>query len=544
MTVPGLDVDRLRFVRIQGPNGPLGTGFRLSARRVLTGHHVVQGKERFWVLDPDPEDTRKWLGSEDSLATIAWAPDGDAKAEDALDAALLETDEVKGIRPFTRLLDREVSTTVSWEGCGYPATAAKTPEDLHPLEGGTGSLQRNPARLVVTVQDGLPEKPAGWKGISGAPIFARTPAFSGWTLVALLRKTFVDFGTGRIQAVSLPALLAESEFREALELPEGRQRCSALIEKATALLQRERLAEEVAACNERWQAARETEGVDGLAKAICLHSDLATIAGSLVDVYCDLMDRPSLDDAGAVLDLLYCALSASYLNGVGGKLPGREATEVELDVTTAILAEIANAAIDAGPVALTTASPGQRKLARSPFDLTEFPEELPEAGIDPEGKQRLKDLRERLRAKLALASDTGSLKAEQEALAYIVEVAIARREEGHATFFPDSYLDHLESANPLERRRAVSKVINGRLAREAERGRRYYLIADARTPEGRSFLDQLREQLPDLRRALTNRSPEGLPERLAAEDAVGDPLESLLLHQQKSRRTQEDKETP
>lgn len=536
--MPGLDVNRLRFVRIQGPNGPLGTGFRLSARRVLTGHHVVQGREKFWVLDPDPDDTRKWLGSQDSAAKIVWEPDGDAKAEDALDAALLETDEIEGIRPFTRILDGELPATTSWEGYGFPATGAKTPEDRQPLDGTTAGLQVGQGRFAVTVDKGLPKKEGDWKGISGAPIFARVPTFSGWTLVGVLRRTFKDLGTGRIQAIALPALLAVPEFREALELPEGRQRTSALLGSATRILRKGRIAAAVAEQHPPWKTALTTdpEGCSTLAAAICLESDLATIAGSLVDAYTRLMDREELEDASAMLDLLYCALSTSYLNGAATELPGSDATEVELRVATNILADIASAAIDGSAATLEARSAGGK--LRSPYDLTE----QPEGGIDPVGLQRAQDIQEALLKKLPSRLEAETPREVEKAFEYIIEIACLERPGGRGGFFSRSYLDEIGEVSGKEWRKAIAGVVNRRLEQSAE-GRRYYAIVDAGTEHGKALLQQLRQHLPALRKLLRDRSREGFADRLVEEDAVVEALERAARRRERHGQADKDKET-
>lgn len=529
----GLDVPPHRFVRIAGPNGALGTGFRISPTRVLTGHHVVQGKERIWVLDPDPKDARKWLGSEDAPAKIVWAPEGDARAEEALDAAVLATEPVGDLSPFTRLLSGELPATSNWESYGFPKSSAATPADRHLLEGTTAHFPAHQEPFSLTVLSGLPDNEEGWIGISGAPVLAQTPVFAGWTLVGVLRKTFAKFGRGRIQAIALPALLTRSGFREALALPDVQSRCSGLLYQASDLLASKGLAAEVVRHHEPWQAVWKAGDPARLAEALCIETSLGETAEALVNAYCGLMDQSKNLEALHVIELLYCALSVGYLSRTAENLPDRQATEVELDVTLAILVEIANAAIDGRPVALTSAPFPESDYPPSLFDASE----RAEAGVDPEGLLRTEDLGRRLLKAQAVRPETGTLNAEERALRYIKQIA-------QATLLPVSIRGELSSASPQEKRDAVFRLVNKRVAREAKRHGRFYLIARDDSPDEHAFLEQLRLRLSELRRVFRNRASEGLADRLEAEDEVGEPLQRLFLRQAQNRRDRKTEDQP
>jgi hypothetical protein len=536
--VAGLDVDLRRFVRIAGPKGPLGTGFRISPTRVLTGHHVVQGKDRFWVLDPDPKDARKWLGSQDSLAEIVWAPEGDARAAEALDAAILATEPVKELSPFTRLLSVGLLATSMWESYGYPKGSSQKPEDRHQLKGETVGFSLDQQRFSVTISDG-PESEEGWKGISGAPVFARTPVFARWALVGVLRRTYAGFGEKRSQAIALPALFAHPGFQEALALPDTQSRCSGLLEQATDLLGRHGLAMKVVRHHAPWRAAWDaTLEPASLAETICLETPLAEIAEALVDAYCALMDQSDDLIASLVIELLYCALSVAFLSRSAGRLPDRGATEVELDVTLSILVAIANAAIDGRPLALRPAPVPERTYPKSVFDLSE---QGPEPGVDPEGLQRTDDLGLTLLKTQAVRPETGPLEAKERSLRYLEQIA-AWRGHGSTTLLPANVAGDLSTASPQEQRDALFRLVNKRLAREAKRSGRSYLIARGDSPDERAFLEQLRLRLSELRRVFRKRHSEGLADRLEAEDEIGEPLQRLSLRQAQDRpgRTTEE----
>lgn len=531
----GLDVDPRRFVLIAGPTGPLGTGFRISPTRVLTGHHVVQGKERIWVLDPDSKDARKWLGSEDAPAKIVWAPEGDARAEDALDAAILATEPVKNLSPFTRLLSVGLLATSEWESYGYPKGSAEWPEDRLQLKGETVGFSLDQQRFSVTISDG-PESEEGWKGISGAPVLARTPVFARWALIGVLRRTWEIFKEKRIQAIALPALLAQKGFREALALPDLRSRYSGLLEQATDLLGRHGLAEKVIRHHQPWRVAPDPAS---LAETICLETPLAEIAEALVDAYCALMDQAEDGSALHVIELLYCALSVGYLSRSADRLPHREATEVELDVTLSILVEIANAAIDGRPLALRPAPVPERTYPKSVFDLSE---RGPEPGVDPEGLQRTDDLGLTLLKTQAVRPETGTLEAKERSLRYLEQIATGWRGQGRTTLLPADAAGDLSTASHQEQRAALFRLVNKRLAREAKRNGRFYLVTRGDSPDERAFLEQLRRRLSELRRVFRNRPSEGLADRLEAEDEIGEPLQRLSLRQAQDRRDRKTEE--
>lgn len=529
----GLDVSHRRFVRIQGPDGPLGTGFRLSARRVLTGHHVVQGSERFWVLDPNPEDMSEWAGSEESPAKIVWAPEGDAEAEEALDAALLETEKVEGIRPFTRILDKELTPTGLWEGYGYPREGASRPEDRQLLDGTFAGIEANQSRYGVNVRGGRPDKATGWKGISGAPIFAQTPFFAGWTLVGLLRRTFKDLGAGRIQAVALPALLAVPEFREALELPSTEDYCGGLLEDAERLVSPD-LARDIAPHHDRWlQVWEDGNSTRDLVFAICKDTPAEEVAVALAKAYGRLLiDSKSATAANQVWELAHSALPAAFLHQERPPFPGPWAVQFTVDVLTDLWVEMAMAAREGKPMALEAPPDLDEGLPQAIYKL---PDPKSEPGVDPKGEQRASDAVQSLAQHLGVLQDGGTPSANQKALAYIAKIGVRKPGGGVPTPLSPDQLSALGRPQGSQKAKteAILDTLREWLTDWAKDNRRFYVIADSSTEDKKEFLKQLGALLPEIWQV----SLESSYERLKRENRVADAFRDM--YRSKHRKPEE-----
>lgn len=479
------DLPLARFVRIDDEKGPRGSGFRLDARRVLTaGHVVAKAVGELRVRDP------KGLRFGSVQAKVAWAPAQPADGA-ALDAVLLETEPVEGVEPWRSFLEAPLSAERAWKSRASPAGVEK-PGEQRSLNGRAHEYPEGSPIAELVLTEGEPTSVEVWGGISGAPVLAEDPGVGGWTLLGVIRAGPEDFEGRRLTQVPLPTLIAAGLLAE-LELPGVEARCAPYVERAAALLDQE-LAERLAAFNTRWSAAWKAAAKPGeLARILCLETLPAELAATLADAHEALADAGDAERAERVFDLVRWVLPAAYLCHGDPELPPREATEASVDLISEVLAEIAAAAIDGGPVELAApADPDD--LPATPFRVSTGIE----AGVDPHGRQKLEDLASQLGIKLAMGSVED---VDRRVLRLILDRGTKRLAPGELGWLPPALLrrlDRLHENDPELWLEALLVYVNQRLADPRLYKRRYFYVDEGR--EARAFVERLRERVPELRR--------------------------------------------
>ncbi|MDD5395261.1 MAG: trypsin-like peptidase domain-containing protein [Thiothrix sp.] len=189
-----------------GGKRTVGTGYPIGKNLVLTARHVVVFPER----DETKPITVEWpdLGHKDENAKIVF--DGGVDC----DVAILECQIPPQAQVSPLLLARQPPVAhVTWESFGYPAIGKD--EDGGDVRKKISALGKFHApdsashEISLTSESDALEK-AGWRGISGAPVF------HGRVLYAVITSTPTN-RAACFNAVSIPWLLADKSrpnFRE------------------------------------------------------------------------------------------------------------------------------------------------------------------------------------------------------------------------------------------------------------------------------------------------------------------------------------------
>ncbi|CAM5781090.1 S1 family peptidase [Rhizobacter fulvus] len=211
--MPGLVRERLVMIQatVAGPEGGthVGTGYLIDTDLVLTASHVV----------PDHVGVSIEVRVEKSGGWLAVAP-VPVWRDSSLDAMLLRL-----VNPSPELapvdwVDTEFGADVEWESGAYPdaatvdlpdgTTGSKTSTlkgQLYALGGGGQGARE----LELTVE--AHGAPAGWAGISGAPVFV------GNRLAGIVKEVAKGFEGARLAAVPSTALLQSHGFLLAVTKP-------------------------------------------------------------------------------------------------------------------------------------------------------------------------------------------------------------------------------------------------------------------------------------------------------------------------------------
>jgi hypothetical protein len=218
----GPDLNRLALVfsTLRASDGStqyrVGTGYFITSNLVLTASHVV------------PENAQSVLiRAEQGAVPIHTANASPVWRDARLDGALIRVTPGLGEIPVVQWAEVSHGGNAVWESTAYPV-AAKQQVDAHEqwksagLDGtlyGQGGGGQGVRELDLSVK--APPGPAGWGGISGAPVFV------GNLLAGIIKEVPDDFRGNRLRGVPSDVLLGEAAFRIAiaapwLELPSGR----------------------------------------------------------------------------------------------------------------------------------------------------------------------------------------------------------------------------------------------------------------------------------------------------------------------------------
>lgn len=491
-----------RYVRIveSGTEKALGSGFRLSARRVLTARHVVGECQQVTVLDLE---SRKWTPS---AATVTWTWIGESRDDGIdLDVALLETAPVKSIEPWTKFLNRlpvdgreEVCEIVGYPGGNLPPDRRETVTvSAHLYEDLKQYMQLTPHRGEATGLD-------GWKGLSGSPVLTKESKI----LVGILTSKAKDYANRKLHGLPIATLCGLPEFREELEVPDHRHRVQALLERSTELLEKNGFGRELAAHHPRWgELCRGEFDPKELINTICFETDLEEQSMALIKALEAAIGSGRTDVARDVYEFSQMSLPAAVLQRFDSAPPDSDLMELRIPALTKIMVEVFMAGIDGRGLLLRPSVKSTTKDHPQPALNMSMPEET---SIDVEGIQRSKDIEQRLIRDLGVENlqgypDLGT----GRTFDFIVKLAARKVLPGEDAFLIEEDADEVTLETNQEKsqlRTEVTKIVNEQLAMQTELGRRCYVVVGQSDLE---FVEELRRRLPNLGRVFRERTERG-----------------------------------
>ncbi len=505
-----LDIIR-RCVRIIDTDSKkfLGSGFRLSARRVLTCRHVIKERQRVTVLDLQLSDWKP------TSATVCWSHQESYPQElPKLDIVLLDTDPIEAkdpidaLQPWTLFFDKLPEEPVEsiCHIIGFPG-GASAPERRETVTVSAYLYSDLKERIHLKPHGGEPEGIAGWRGLSGSPVLNKDSK----ELVGILVSKPSDYANRKLWAVPIPSLRRLPDFCSALEIPALEGRVLALLERSKELLEGG-LRDELAKHHRHWQELHAKGGSSGdLSKAICLETDLEEHSMALLKALESALEDGREETARKIYEFVRVSLPAAVLRRFETGPPDAEDPEIRVPAVTKILIEISMAGIDGRPLWVREPTASTARDVPQPVLNVSLPEET---SIDPEGRQKSEDLVNRLCTDLGIRNLQGfPAKGIGRALDFVVKVAACQILPTHQTFFPSSHLDDLQLGGGLNQealRNEVSGIVDEQLAIEVELKRRCYIVADQSDQE---FMAEVRRRLPHLGRVY----PEPLEGRAVGE---------------------------
>jgi len=208
-------MDEERVVEVFAPTPPgspdrFGSGYLLSGTLVLTAGHVVDPAREGCKVRPLGQE--KWLEVEE----VVWR----GKEHDA---ALLRipAQSSERLARFGRLASRE---RVPCEALGFPLAQAgsgkRAVRDSEEIQGKIVPRSRTKSRrLTIHIAGSVPAADdsghSPWEGMSGAALFV------GPLIVGIVSIAPANFGTDRLEAVSIVACAEEPELRDAFRRESG-----------------------------------------------------------------------------------------------------------------------------------------------------------------------------------------------------------------------------------------------------------------------------------------------------------------------------------
>ncbi len=200
-----------------------GTAYPIAPGRLITAAHVIEDAtpekiDVSWYHQP--AEDRGWK----PCISIAW--DGRPK----FDVMLLQVDCPEALKNrFGVLTQTPPKTHSRWESEGFPLIGKRSDNWLPiPMKGAVYSIGNQSALFQLDVDD-PPTRQGGWRGASGSPVFV------DGAILGVIVTCPEDFANGRLEAVPVSRLLADTRFRAAAQLSEDEQR-KALVDEAVCLL--------------------------------------------------------------------------------------------------------------------------------------------------------------------------------------------------------------------------------------------------------------------------------------------------------------------
>lgn len=486
----GFDITR-RCVRIidSATRKALGSGFRLSARKVLTARHVIADRSGFLVLDREFDD---WISSP---AAVCWRQEDEPPAgQSSLDIALLSTEPVDGLEPWSRFLDHlpvDGEETIC-HVIGYPG-GGLAPEQRETVTVSAYFYPDLKDRVQLKPHGGEPDGLEDWRGLSGSPMLSRDSTH----LAGVLSSRHTNFSNRKLFAVPMATLYRIPDFRAELETPDLQSRVQPLLDRGIELLEGG-LKDELAMHNDHWKRLCEKGGAKELSKVICFETDLEEQSMALLKALESAVQDGRGEAARRIYEFLRVSLPAAVLQRFDAVPPDSEVAEIRIPAATKILVEIAMAGIDGRPLWVREPIGPTTHDVPHPVLNVSLPEET---SIDPQGIQKSKDLVDRLASDLGARNLQGFPgKGVGRALDFIIRLAACQVLPNQDTFFPASHLDDFKSggkSSPEELRTEVSTIVDEQLAIEAELKRRCYIVVDQGDEE---FMREVRRRLPHLGR--------------------------------------------
>lgn len=185
--------------------GEISTGVPISRKCLLTTAHGVSDNENATIKVRFVDEFKRGIGWRN--AKVIWY-----QYDDKIDAALLEFDEIKKLRPF-KCSAIVPHSTVSWEGTGFPKAGKSFDgkRELIPLNGDynpSAGRVKNELHLSTKIK---PKKASDWQGISGAPVI--------WNgkFIGIIKSLPKEFDGSLLIATPMYRLLQIEDFKNRVD---------------------------------------------------------------------------------------------------------------------------------------------------------------------------------------------------------------------------------------------------------------------------------------------------------------------------------------
>lgn len=495
-----------RCVRIAGPDPKtiLGSGFRLSAERVVTAWHVVEEDlDRLWVLDPEDGE---WDPVE---ASLIWPDISGGTRGVGYDVALLSTQARASVAPWAQFLETCTDDITPCRVVGFP-DGEKVPEDRTTILADAVFYRDSNQGFQITPSGGTPRSIDHWAGISGSPVLDRT---NRPRLLGVLRGGLTEFEGRQLTAVPWPSLLPMAGFREQVQVDEAWSLAEPFLFVMQSHINDDTASYLIAQHSpwkETWQNTAEQDRVARLARTLCLETDLEKLAEALANALDSAVQGEHWDSAGRLFETMRLALPAAYFAEWGGAAADKE--DIEVPAIFSSLIEVALAGVDGRPVYFQRFIDRSQEQVVRPTLRVALPEEV---GIDVSGRQRTDDLYATLSHKVrfsnikqseAQPSKKTSGHASARVLDLIVQLASLYKKPGDKTplFSSEDIRDfeRLPGLEPQDWTEMIQDVVRDGLRQQAEQGQPFYCVSEAHSPAGKEFLRLIRDELPELRRVV------------------------------------------
>lgn len=377
---------------------PGGTGYLIDCRRVLTAAHVVGEKGSKVEIEYDVENADEPVSAD---ATVRW------RGADPCDVAVLELAEsAKSDVPAALLEDCPMADDIDCRSRGWPLAADDRPrvrDSMLSISGTISSYLSDQRRAQITIEQRL-ENPRRWKGISGAPVFAKP---NGKRILAVIGDHRPDESANIFFAVPLTLAFASPAFCEALGSEIARQRRERLIRDVRGILATSESAAKALACaHGPWQNLSSSLKDQELADTLLTSTDTGDVLLALNRAHRSLVrrDEPDLVAARVVGRIFLRVAPLLIQNGLMHALPNTPGgVIIRLPLAYEPIAELAIAAGDGRPARYKPDSTAELEA------IAALPDPV-EPGFDVQGKISVDDYRKHFSKSLLTAKQRRAIK--------------------------------------------------------------------------------------------------------------------------------------
>lgn len=388
----------------------IASGYPVGRGLVLTARHVLFPKDRDstqpirvrWHYHGHKEAAEWFSLNEDDLIL---------PADDTMDVALLRLPD-HDWRPerYGFLSEERPQSDMAWESEGFPHVARRKEEPKPASFGGKVYSKAKEETHFEMEETAHPDREAGWKGVSGMPVFVRGK------ILGIVKSIPEGFKAKRLHAVPAWQILQDKKVREALGFDERQARLDRYRSLLHSLVSKHPDSfKPIASSLSTLKACSTTASVDQIIEGL-----LAASMDEVIDVFWKAYDKahqenkseqaeilsrgvrvllPALYDFD-VLDGVKKQISDTELDGLqkqisDGEEPSQRAGLVAIPAHLGTVAEIIMAGLDKREARFRP-----RENAETDYPVGEFSLPLaPEGGIDSSGSQAARDLQQHLAAK-------------------------------------------------------------------------------------------------------------------------------------------------